>query len=240
MATTTELVELVCADTGLDNTAASEDRLAALARLNHAYKQIASQSGGTSEQYAIAGATILNSHTINLSDDAVAPVLANRFLALDEVRVSTVGVTGYGSALVRRSPKDIRSMQTDGSPSATSYSFVYPNILLDSTVKSTEWLLLNARVGPKTLIEDASAVVAGVSEAEPLDLPPMWHERLLGSLACVLVLERYEGREADASYHRNLYNEALAEYRAIKSREGGEVLPGQTYLFNTPDIITTR
>lgn len=234
MATTTELVDLICADTGLDTS--GTDRAAALARLNHANRQIIQQAGGLPATITLTTPAI-GTTDLDLSSSTVSATLASRFLSLDRVRTVTAGVTS--DALVRERPQVVRELQNAGSVGSPAYySFVYPNLMLDRDLDGATDVVIDARLGPLSLVE--SGPVAGTSETAPTSLPAIWHERLLASLACVLVLERYEGRENDASYHRGLYNEALVEYRYNRYREGGEGLPAGANLWTTPDITAVR
>lgn len=233
----TELTDLVCVDCGL-STAAGTERTAALLRLNHAYRQLVQQAGGLPSEVTIAAATAGTADELDLSSASVSATLAGRFLALDRVRFTSGGVTT--NPVARATPVEIRDAQNDGGTGTPqAYAFVFPSLMLDRALDGATDVVIDARLGPLTLVETSPS--AGVSESTPTAVPVIWHERLLAALACCLVLERYEGREQDAAYHRSLYNEALLEYRAHRAREGGDLMPGSSLaLWDTPTNIGMR
>lgn len=206
MATVTELVDLVCQDTGLASSGTERDIV--LARLNHAYRTIVSRDGGVPYE---ADLTFTDGQ--NYYDLSAHATLGARFLSIQNVLDST------GSEL-RHSTRDYCNLRANQSGTTSGainrWAVEWPNLYVDANASSTV-LTVDARLSPLTL-EEASG---GTGEASPSSLPPAWHEQLLACLATVLVLERYEGREQEAAVHRRTYNEAWQEYLLAKARSGG-------------------
>lgn len=208
MATVSNLVDLICADTGLGSASGSAERNIVLARLNHAYRQIVQRMGGIPWDGTIAFADGVN--TYDLSGHAT---LGPRFISINQVRDSD-GVR------LRRRTRDYCSLRAGATGTTSggigSWAIEYPTMYVDADAASTT-LTLDARIGPLELEEDAG----GSGETSPSSLPAVWHEQLLATLTTILVLERYEGREQEAALHRAAYQEAWQEFLLQKSREGG-------------------
>lgn len=215
MATVTELVNQICEDTGLDSGSGSVERGIVLARLNNAYRQIMSRAGGVPAEVSVTFTDGQNYY--DLSSDAT---LGTRFLSIQ----------GVLDADGRSLPRETRGYcnHRAGLSSTTagaigSYCVEWPRLYVDADASSTT-LTLDARLMPLVLEEDAG----GSGETTPSALPPAWHEQLLASLATCLVLEKYEGREAEAVVHKDTYREAWSEYLLARSREGGVNGPTET------------
>lgn len=220
MATVTELVDLICEDTGLD---ATDERSVALSRLNHAARQFVQQVGGLSSTLTVSGSSI---DSLDVSDTATYPIL-NRFIALDYVLLRDAGGEAVGDPLPQTTTEAVLAEYDANRTRPTEYAFDYPTLRLDAPSDAAGSVEFGLRVGPLEFVE--SGATPGTSEDVPTCLHAIWHERILASLACVLILERYEGREQDAAYHRTLFTESLAEYRKMMTRMGGRSLPEDDY-----------
>lgn len=214
MASVTELVNLICQNAGIDATSNTEDRIAALSRLNHAYKTIILKMGGLQARSTVSPAAADEYYT--------ATGLDTQFIGIDYVRILYADTGNISAPLPRINNKDIVTGWTNTQGDPTSYSYVHPRIVFSNPHDGVNDLVIDYRCGPATLVEVEQ--FAG-EEDSPSGIPAMWHENLLAALATVLILEGYEGREQDAAYHRNLFNEAMFEYRAHAMRMGGEGLP---------------
>lgn len=233
MATVTSLVELICEDTGLDNSNPSADRTKALAALNEAYEQLGQQAyrDHTSVDHTpSAGVTDVDLSTVTtLKDD---------FTAIDHIRVVHADGTLSKpiSRLTREKLLDKRTIER-GAPVA--YAYAWPYVFLDKPADGAIALRIAYVSNVATLSESAGSGL----ETTPISIPPAWHRRLLARLAKCLVLEGYEGREQDAAYHRNLFNQAHREWIDAQSREGGKLAANDVsgkIIFDTPAPLTSR
>lgn len=226
MATVTELVDLILADTGLT----SGERAAALARLNHANREIVGKMGGLSDEATFIPTA--NASLLAVTDAATVAKLS-RFHALDYIQTTENGE--YGEDLPQLTLEQVKAAYDDNSAGPMkAYAFEYPNVYYDRPADGVQTVRLGLRLAPLTLVESAPS--AGVSESTPTSITVAWHERLLASLACVLLLERYEGRETDAAYHRTIYKEAMPEFLQSLTRMGGRKLPGDNYATEMFDL----
>ena len=241
MATVTELVDLICEDTGLDPSGTSSERDIALRRLNHASRQIAQAFGGVTDvpdvpfQLPLAVGT----KSVSLISDAT---LASRFHTIRSVQLYENGT--LSEPLTQVPMHQILLAQKAGlEGNAKLYSYEYPTVSFDAAGDSNGSSVAYAMCTliPLSLVE--SAPVATVSESTPTSLVPAWHESLLAKLATCIIMEGYDGREQDAAYHRALYREALMEYREWRIMSGGRTMPEDPTnmkSFDTSSPIRTR
>lgn len=235
MATVTELVDAICADTGIDATAASVDRLLALSRLNHAYKYLV---GVYHEGYPQTDTIAVALNTLQLDMRTVA--LTYTFSGLRDLR--TVDSTGVVSQpLDQISPERALVDQYNavaGTPG--SYAYRWPLLILPQPADGTFSFKYDYLALPPTLVESAPA--AG-QESTPTGVHVLWHEALLLKLAVVLVLEGMEGSEEQGQYHRKLFQGAMADYRDwLLKGGGGQYVQdlSSVSMFETPTQLTIR
>lgn len=208
MATVTELVDLICQDTGLDNTLTSTDRAVALARLNEAQKRIVDRTRCYWKPISYALTEGTQDYDV-VSDIGLTDFHMIRSLWI--VNSSGARTEPLTLAPDRRAQFSRAGTVSEGTP--TQYAFSWPTLTLLTPPSASLTLAGRYDAVPPTLTE------GGTISA----VPAMYHERALAALAMVLILERYEGREQDATYHRNLYMEAEADLIQWAAMNGGGI-----------------
>lgn len=228
MPTSSDLLDLICDDLGLDASTSSDDRTAALRALNRANRQICQLvlRDHKTVDYVVPVATT------DIALTAV-PTLSGDFSALDHLRV--IDASGNISApLTRklREPLLTDRTTTQGSPGV--YAYAWPYVMLDRPADGTFSLRFHYVGLPDVLVDDSNS---------PTSISPGWQESVLAGLAKVIILEGREGRETDAVYHRGVFQQSFADFKSSQSREGGLNLPEDiagTRAFDTKPPLRLR
>jgi hypothetical protein len=236
MATTTQLLDLICQDTGLDTGIGSADRNAALDALNRALRKICIETNGFPNIAQLSALTqrdfsVLSTPAV-LDDGNTTVGSLGTIISVDWIGVAdSAGTTQVSRLLQRVNPVQLMDLRGSSPTTPTFYAVQWPTVMLDGIPSEGSNLVVGHRYMPAALSETVS----------PDDLHPLFHEDLLARLAICLVLEGYEGREQDAAYHRGLYREAMAEYRQWLIRNGGLQNPRQnTVIWDTPGMMEIR
>lgn len=233
MATVAQLVNLICEDLGLDDDAASTDRVKALSALNEAYDELC-------QRVLRRHVTVDTTPTVGTTDVDLSAVttLKDHFLALDRIRV--VNGSSVSKPISRVGTEDLFDSRTTEQGAPGAYAYAWPYVYLNCPMDGAMSLRIAYICSALELVESGAG--AG-QEASPTAIQPGWQKRLLAGLAKVKLLEGYEGREADAAIHRGLVENAIQDYRQMQVREGGRDLPQDEWAvrrFDTPDTRRMR
>jgi hypothetical protein len=223
MATPSELVALVCRETGLDDTVSSDERAIALSSVNRAYRRIA---GIEVKQVVPSSADVAAALDIDLSAAVPSLVTLDSVYRVDGSRTLP---------LDRTSPERLLEMR-GGSGTPTAYAVNGRTLMLNAVEDDAPGTLrLRFTARPGALSEsDNETAIAGID--------PVYHEDLLGTLAVAYVLEGYEGEEERAAYFRNQAQETLRLFKLDQVRRGGVYNPrgDDPTRFDTPGVRRAR
>jgi hypothetical protein len=241
MATTTELVQLVADDTGLDQSFSgvvpSFERALILRRLNQAYRRLVGEHRlrtlrGTftltpgQETYLVGPGldidlpNLIGFKGVNVSDNAGT---RRRLTLMTEEQIER-GLT----------PSD----QGNGYPNL--YSYNRPEFSVWPRPQNGAELQVLYYAQPNTLVEDpppagpGPAVPAAGEETVPSSINPIFHESVLAGLATLLILRGYEGRPEEAQSLEGNYQNELRIMRDSAITEAGTEGARETWLRQGP------
>lgn len=227
-----ESVDLICLDTGISATPASDDREKALACYNRAYRRIVLETRCIKAfgRHALASLVELSLNDFasfgpgeSLSD--ATATFSDRFFGADHVWYAApeaADIWHPGRETLKRLPLDKVIFNRSASISTqppTCYALQSHRLHLDSAPDSDgSYVVIYGSMAAPTLTE------ASV-EDDVVGISPMYHEDLICALAICYVLEGYEGQEERARYYRTLYRETMDLFKDDQIRQGGVRLP---------------
>lgn len=222
MATNAELISIVCIDTGLDESTGSRDRSIVLARMNEAYERIIFEANSYKKKSAVS--LTAGQEDFTIGPDPSFDLQVSDFISFDFAKmVDSNGNESVLEPVTKDYIVSLREGSNDPAGISYLYSYNYPYISFypapgsatgqDSTMEF--WYTAS----PPRLI-DAGSPGAG-EESTPSAIPPIFHRLLLARLTTIIILEGFDGRADEASYHRSLYIDDLEKFKMWTIRSQG-------------------
>lgn len=224
MPTATQLIDLVCTDTGLNPLVGSGDREVVLARMNEAYERLIFEAGSykkTTEETITSGTPDVTIGPSGTFDIAISDLISFDHIVLQE--------SGSDSGVLLEPVQksyllSLRQASTTASGYPFIYSYEYPILSIYPTPGSStgqdSTLTIHYTAMPPVLIEDTEIPGDG-EEITPSGIPPVFHRLLLARLTTIIILEGFDGRADEAAYHRALYNDDLYKLKTWTIRSQG-------------------
>jgi hypothetical protein len=241
-------IDLICSETGLDDTSQSQDRVKALACWNRAYRRVTLETKCI-KTYGKYIFTTPGQVELKLADFGATETLTDasaefsgRFMAADYLWLLPAesadrwhpGGNPLVSAPLDRVLASRGSSASDGPPSY--YTIRSGRLHLDSapSVADGSGILIYGALSAPTL--DETNV-----EDDVLGVNPVYHEDLICALASCYALEGYEGQEQRASYYRSLHKETMRMFKDDQIREASLRLPNDGIrTWDTPSNLRQR